>query len=367
MSKKNNDMKVCPNCGSAISSKAKTCPNCGTKFSVKKPFFLRPWFLILTAVILVIIIVVPKGGSSDGGESSRAESKSAQESGKQNTSRAESSKKEESSIPEIKDAYVVGDELLEGGFRIVYVASGLYQTDNEFMQPAEGNQHIFLKFAFINESKNDKSISSFSFECYADGYVQEAHYFGDEELSASLSSGRQTMGMLFFEVPKDAKEIEVEYESNFFSDKKIRFLYEGEKDSGFQLTPNTTRTEGALNPGDTVSTSNLKITYLSCSEYKSDNMFIQPPEGYHFYQIELEFENIGSSDQVVSALDFNCYADGTACEQSYLADNDLSGTLSAGRKLKGTVTFAIPDGATVAEAEFEENIWTGNHIVFTMR
>jgi hypothetical protein len=47
----------------------------------------------------------------------------------------------------------------------------------------------------------------------------------DEYLSATISSGRKAKGKVYYEVPKDAKDIELEYESSWLSSSKIVFLY----------------------------------------------------------------------------------------------------------------------------------------------
>ena len=168
-------------------------------------------------------------------------------------------------------------------------------------------------------------------------------------------------------MPADAEEIEVEYSTNYFTSEKIKFAFEGDKDSGYVLEKNKSRTDGAYAVGDVVEGTDVNITYLSCENYESDNMFIQPSEGCHYVRLELEFENTGKSDKSVSSFSFNCYADGIACEQEFFLDDDLSGTISAGRKIKGTVTFEVPDGAEVVEAEYDDNFWTSHKIVFTVK
>ena len=119
--------------------------------------------------------------------------------------------------------------------------------------------------------------------------------------------------------------------------------------------------------GDIYEDKSQRITYLSCNDYISDNSFIQPDPGYHYVVLEVEFENLSSSDRFVSAYSFDCYADGAVCKQEYFTDNSLSATISPGRKAKGTVTFQIPDGASVVEAEFESNVWTSKRIAFTIK
>lgn len=117
--------------------------------------------------------------------------------------------------------------------------------------------------------------------------------------------------------------------------------------------------------GDVVEGKYLKITYLSCEDYNSDNQFIQPKDGNKFIQLEFEFENIGDSDKHVSTFAFNGYADGYNVEKSY-TDTDLSASLSTGKKAKGTVTFEVPADATEISVEYEENSFIGDKIIFTV-
>lgn len=42
----------------------------------------------------------------------------------------------------LKEEYHVGDELKNGDLKILYKSSGIYSTDNEFLQPEEG-KNIF--------------------------------------------------------------------------------------------------------------------------------------------------------------------------------------------------------------------------------
>ncbi len=346
------------------------------------------WIVIAVIAVLVIGAMGSCGGSDSGtqkvgevGKESKAaavETESAEKTEKEASvpEKAEEPPaaepaKEESAAPtpeeEVKTVYYVGDILEDGDMRIVYTASGDYVSDNEFTQPKEGNKFIFLQFAFENMSESkDASVSFYSFECYADGYNAEMFYGGDEDLSATLSAGRTTIGRVYFEVPAGAADIEVEYTTNVFTSDKITFVFEGEKDSGYVPAANTASTEGAYNVGDIVESDKMRITYLSCSEYASDNMFIQPKEGYHFVTCEFEFENLETSDETVTAFEFDCYADGAAMERTY-TESDISATISAGRKAKGTVTFEVPLDASVVEVEYLTNYWTSKRVVFNAK
>ena len=383
-------MKKCKHCGAQIAKSAKICPNCGGKN--KKPLFLRPWFLIL-----VLIILVGLGGGMSSSDSDKAKpasgvrqigtvaEQSANASSAQETDAPEAKKEaaepapeeaseasdkaapDEGTATEEKEIFQVGDILQDGDIEIVYMASGDYAEDNSFLEPKEGYRYIFLEFAFINHGKRDNSVSFYDFDAFADGYAVDMYYGGEGDISGTLSAGRQTSGKVYFTVPVDAKQIEVEYTPNVFSSRKIKFLYEGNKNSGYTLSADATRREDALQVGDVYEDKSLRITYLSCSDYISDNSFIQPSPGNHYVVLEVEFENLSSSDRFVSSYSFDCYADGAACKQEHFADSSLSATISPGRKTKGTVTFEIPDHASVVEAEFESNVWTSKRITFTIQ
>ncbi len=339
----------------------------------KKPIFKRVWFWVL--IVLIVIGVLGSAGGSDSDDKAskptKSEATAADETEKEEEPAAEEPAKEEEPAAEepakeeTKDVYHVGDTLHDGKMDIVYMSSGDYKEDNEFMQPADGKKYIFAQFAFINTAdKGDAGISFYSFECYADGYACDAYYGGEEDLSATLSAGRSTSGYVYFEVPEDAEEVEIEYEPNFLTEKKIKFAFEGDKDSGYVLEKNTEATADAVKVGETVESKSLNVTYLSCFVDSSDNMFIEPKDGCRFITCEFEFENVSNSDEMISYFDFDCYADGRSCEASYYRDDAISVTLSSGRKAKGTVTFEVPEDATVVEVEYLTNYWTSNRVVF---
>ena len=273
-----------------------------------------------------------------------------------------------SSTAAVKEVCHVGDTLQDGNLRIIYMASGEYHEESEYQQPEAGHKYIFLQFAFQNtDVKYDCPISLFSFNCYADSYAAQAWYGGEKELAASLSAGRSTVGNIYFSVPEDAREIEVEYKPDHLSLDKIRFVYEGEKDAGFSLPPDTERTEGAFRVSDSAVSDLQRISYLSCEKDDSDNEFLRPADGCTFYTLTFEFENLQNEDRQVSVHDFSCYADGTSCERSLFRDDYISATVAGGRKTKGTVTFEVPDDAQTVEVEYETGRYSDSHVVFTVR
>ena len=264
----------------------------------------------------------------------------------------------------LKEIYQVGDIVEVKNLKMIYTACGEYVSSNSFIQPADGNKYIYLEFYVENTGNSSSGVSSFDFEAYADGYAVDRKYF-DGDMGGSLSPGRWNIGRVYFEVPANAAEIEAEYEYNIISGKKLKFAYEGEKNSGFVPEAKTARTENAFRPGDVIDTGKLKISYLGCDYFESGNMFIKPDEGNVFIYLEFEFENTSDSDRSVSSLLFHCFADGRVCSSTSVRDDDLSASLSPGRKAKGTVAFQVPKDAAVIEIEYQESLLSERTAVFS--
>lgn len=121
--------------------------------------------------------------------------------------------------------------------------------------------------------------------------------------------------------------------------------------------------------GDIVETKDCKISFLSAGEYDTGNEFLQPKEGYVYYQMEFEFENTGDSDLALSSmLGWTCYADDYKVDQTWIGDeNGLDGSVSPGKKAKGSVYFEVPADAESIELEYETNFWTEDKIIFVIK
>ena len=331
----------------------------------------------ITKILLVLLVVLAfsamaiASGSDTGAQKVGEVGTSTAETSEQGAAEVSEPEKapspqEETAAPPPSELHV-GDTFEADGMKIVYIASGEYVSDNEFLQPAEGNRYIFIRLYCENTGTGDTTVSSYSFECYADGYNASSFYGGGEELSATLSPGRSTIGSVYYEVPANASSVEIEYELNAFTEEKLTFLYEGNLDSGFVPEGNTTATEDAFAVGDIVDIGGAKISYLSCELFESDNPYTQPAEGYCFVSLVFDIENTSDSDLYITSFSFDCFADGASCSGCYIRDDDLSATLSPGRKANGTVTFEVPVTASVIEVEYLENYWTSNRVIFRVK
>lgn len=240
----------CTECGKEVSDKASTCPNCGAPIGTgttpkvmpvqegkikpvkekKKGSCLKTVLIIFGVLIILGIIGSMSGGSNEKEESSQIEAETNIPSEADET---ESSKPdaEETDIPDEaavseddNNIFNVGDIADTGSVTITYLSAEEYISDNQFMQPKDGNVYYRIGFEVENTGDSDTYVSSWDWDCYADGYAAEQTYFDDESLDATLSSGKKTKGYIFFEVPADAEEITLEYETSFWTQNKIIFI-----------------------------------------------------------------------------------------------------------------------------------------------
>lgn len=206
---KQTETKICKHCQSEIPKKAKICPNCRKKQSGK-----LKWIVIAILVIAVI-------GAAFGGDDTEQATKTGEVAKKTQTDQKDTGESSE----EVGNTFHVGDIVETPNLKITYISAEEYQSKNQYIQPKDGYVYYRMEFEFENIGDTDQAVSSMiSWDCYADGYAMDASYVGDDVLDATMSPGKKAAGAVYYEVPADAKEITLEYETNFWSQNKVVFV-----------------------------------------------------------------------------------------------------------------------------------------------
>lgn len=179
---------------------------------------------IVIAVLAVIIIgIAASGGADEPKKTGEVTTEKSKSDGDAAGTGGEDAQEATTEAP--GNIFHVGDVVETSTLKITYYSAEEYKTDNEFMQPKEGNIYYRMEFEFENIGDSDETISSIlCWNCYADGYVMDMAYIGDDEIDATLSPGKKVRGAVYYEVPADSKEIELEFEADFLSGKKIVFI-----------------------------------------------------------------------------------------------------------------------------------------------
>lgn len=218
MGKEKPTTKICKHCKTEIPYGAKICPQCRKKQGPGG---------CLTAIIVIVVIGLI--GSCFGGGGKKTDSASAT-----TTSTVSETKKEvkiEETTPETtteeKTVFGIGDTVeVDDGIEMTILSAGKYQSDNQFITPADGKMFYKVDIEILNNSDKDTTISSMiSFEAYEDDYsIDETYTSGiDDMLSGGVAAGKKIKGSLCYELNTDWKTLEIQYKPNVWLDKKVIF------------------------------------------------------------------------------------------------------------------------------------------------
>lgn len=143
-----------------------------------------------------------------------------------NTTSNLDSKENTNDIYEYNDNFItVGESFDVSGLKITFNECDLDFTDYDdeygWYAPDDGKKYVMASFTYNNESNSDKYVSIYDFTCYADGTVcEQSYYFDTDFINANISSGRNVSFRVFYLVPVDCNEIELEYETNLWTGEK---------------------------------------------------------------------------------------------------------------------------------------------------
>ena len=216
------NVKKCKYCQGEIDANAKVCPLCQRKLGAKGwqitliviggLFFWRIYFGIISSIFI---------NSENKPIIDDSDSSQRQVSIDTTNNNSNIEKKFE------KTEFEVGESYEGNGMTINYISCNAdFKEYSKYASLKYGYKVVKLEFEFINTYLTDADVhpSSYDFECYADGYVCDSFYsVDDSSFYLTLSKGKKGKGNIYYEVPINSQEIIVEYETNFWTNKKIIF------------------------------------------------------------------------------------------------------------------------------------------------
>lgn len=143
-----------------------------------------------------------------------------------NTTSNLDSKENTNDIYEYNDNFItVGESFDVSGLKITFNECDLDFTDYDdeygWYAPDDGKKYVMASFTYDNESNSDKYVSIYDFTCYSDGTVcEQSYYFDTDFINANISPNRNVSFRVFYVVPVDCNEIELEYETNLWTGEK---------------------------------------------------------------------------------------------------------------------------------------------------
>lgn len=306
--------------------------------------------LLCVAMILALIVTAVSACGAPTEEPTAAPTESNEPTATTETTAPETDAPETEAPMTPEDSYIhVGATAESDELRITYLASGEYTPDNEFDEPEEGNKIIFLKFALENISGKSVYLSTFSFNCNADGEEGTAVYVGDGDTSASMLPGYGAVVHAYYEIPAAAQHVDVEYTYGDANEGQLIFSYDGEREIGTPADLGKAPSANSLPVGSTVTVDGYKLTYQRCEMGLSDDFF-PAAEGNQLVAFYFEVENVSDSETSISSVNFDCFADHYLCKVSYAGEDRLGATMAPGESTSGCVVFEVPADASCVEA-----------------
>ena len=136
---------------------------------------------------------------------------------------------EESESTETKDSILsTGQAFEKDGLKVTFDSKNEdYTGYNEYNTPKDGCKYVEATFTYNNVGESgDKYVSIYDCDCYADDTLCEQSYISEDDfVNANISPGRNVSFSVYYEVPTDAKSIELEYNSSSFwsTDSNVTF------------------------------------------------------------------------------------------------------------------------------------------------
>ena len=117
-----------------------------------------------------------------------------------------------------------------------------------------------------------------------------------------------------------------------------------------------------------ITDSGASFTLLEVKE-SDGNTFSKPDSGKVFVLAQFLIENNSKSDIALSTLlSFDAYCDGYSCDFSFSAlmvvDDQLDGTVAAGKKMKGWIGYEVDKNWKELEIQVKPNVWSSEKLVF---
>lgn len=159
---------------------------------------MKKIFALLLAAMMLLALVAC--GDSENSNSSQPVEKS-----------SETSSETEETVPE---TYTVGDTATTKSYKLTVEGLNVVESDNQFVQPDDGNQFIEVLLMLENTSESEMHISMLNFDAYVDGFsisqdVTVASVSTRDNMGGTVGSGKKLSGSLCYEVPENWEELEV--------------------------------------------------------------------------------------------------------------------------------------------------------------
>lgn len=218
------EQKPCVKCGMMIAKRAVICPHCHTEQKNKKV----KWIAIGAVALFLLLGMCSVQNNQDTDTATDTADSGAPTAVSDSAATASETVDNSTSNSSSNGGYIaVGSSFEENGLKITVNDADLdfTQYDNPYgwRTPNTGMKYVMASFTFENTGSSDRYVSIYDFDCYADDSSCEQVYTLDESgfINTNISKGRTVSFKTYYEVPVNAEKIELEYETNAWTSKKV--------------------------------------------------------------------------------------------------------------------------------------------------
>lgn len=129
----------------------------------------------------------------------------------------------------VKETVKMGTTFENDGMKItVKSAEKWTYPDGEYYDAYDGYKYVRVLVMIENSNSEEKYGGSWDFDCYCGDVECSETYYGENLLGTyeAIPSGQKIEGYIYYQVPENAKELELEYETDWWNDEVAIFKAE---------------------------------------------------------------------------------------------------------------------------------------------
>lgn len=127
--------------------------------------------------------------------------------------------------------YSLGETAKAKSFSLTANSVNVVKSDNQFVQPDEGNEYVEVEFVLENTSDSDIVVSSvLNCNAYVDGFAVSEDLSagvaaGSDSFNGTVASGKKLKGCLFYELSNDWNELEIDISIGLSKEDEVKFVF----------------------------------------------------------------------------------------------------------------------------------------------
>lgn len=184
--------------------------------------------LIIFGVIaaIIVVIIIASSGSSSSDDKNKVESVNGASQTQSVNGKSDDNKSYDNTAS--KDQKITAGHAItiDNELKISYLKCDTnFKKYSKYATVGKGKKVISATFKIENVSDTDQYIDTIN--CYADDKKCDSFYSVedyDNPFLDSISAGRSIEGTVYFEVPSNAKDVELEFENNVWTNDKVVFV-----------------------------------------------------------------------------------------------------------------------------------------------